>query len=87
MKTLDPKDFNLHPKTVLEDLGRKHLTLVMDRKSRIIMSDGRKIEEKAETLMKQGIKKVMIQMKTTVLQLKNQQLNLKMTSAQVAVKN
>jgi|SaaInlStandDraft_1057018.scaffolds.fasta_scaffold11526_3 hypothetical protein len=55
---IDPRDFELHPKTVLEDLGRKHFAIVLDRKSRIIMSDGRKIQDKAEKLMEKGLKKI-----------------------------
>lgn len=55
---LDPKEYELHHTTVLEDLGRKHVALVLDRKSRIIMSDGKKILEKALKLKSHGFKKV-----------------------------
>ena len=57
---IDPKEFNLHPKTVLEDLGKKHFAIVINRKSRIIMSDGKKIEEKANVLKSQKVKKVSV---------------------------
>jgi len=55
---VDPKEYNLHPRTVLEDLGKKHFAIIIDRKSRIIMSDGKKIKEKAGLLLKNNIKKV-----------------------------
>jgi hypothetical protein len=43
MKNIDPKKFGLPGKTVIEDLGDNHYTLVIDRKSRIIMADGEKL--------------------------------------------
>jgi hypothetical protein len=51
-KLIDPKKFGLHPKTVIEDIGKDHLAIVTNRKSRIIMSDGKKILEKAEKIIK-----------------------------------
>jgi hypothetical protein len=47
---IDPADYNLSGKTVLERIGPRHLAIVIDRKSRIIMSDGRKILEKADRI-------------------------------------
>lgn len=49
-ETIDPKTLGLPARTVVERLGAKHLALVKDRKSRIIMSDGRKILQLAETI-------------------------------------
>ena len=49
-KRLDPGKFNLPPKTVLEEDANGQLTLVIDRKSRIVMADGRKIVAKAEKI-------------------------------------
>ena len=49
-KIIDPKKFGLHPKTVIEDIGKNRFAIVIMRKSRIIMSDGRKILEKAEKI-------------------------------------
>ena len=49
-KIIDPKKFGLHPKTVIEDIGKDRLAIVITRKSRIIMSDGKKILEKAEKI-------------------------------------
>lgn len=49
-KRIDPGEFNLPVRTVLEEGENGQLTLVMDRKSRIIMADGRKIVAKAEKI-------------------------------------
>lgn len=49
---IDPKKFGLPSKTVIEQLGRKHFAIVISRKSRIIMSDGKKILEKAGKIKK-----------------------------------
>jgi hypothetical protein len=56
--TVDPKEFGLTPKTVIEEIGRNHYALVIDRKSRIIMADGKKIMEKAKKIkaLKPGAK-------------------------------
>ena len=47
---IDPAQFNLPPRTVLEAGDNGQLTLVIERKSRIIMADGRKIAAKAEKI-------------------------------------
>jgi hypothetical protein len=52
-KHLDPKLFGLHPKTVLEKIDSDTLAIIIDRKSRIIMADGRKILEKAKVISKE----------------------------------
>ncbi len=49
---LSPKAFGLPPRTVLEKLDEKTITIVIDRKSRIIMADGRKILEKVKIIQK-----------------------------------
>ncbi len=49
-KRIDPREFTLPARTVLEEDQDGQLTLVLDRKSRIIMADGRKIVAKAETI-------------------------------------
>ena len=43
---LDPKEFGLPPRTVVEQVDGDTIALVIDRKSRIIMADGKKILEK-----------------------------------------
>lgn len=43
---LDPKQFGLPTRTVLEQVDANLIVLVIDRKSRIIMADGKTILEK-----------------------------------------
>ena len=50
MKRIDPKIYGLPPKTVLKKLNTRKIAIVIDRKSRIIMADGKKIIEKAEII-------------------------------------
>ena len=50
MNVLSPKDFGLPPRTVLEQIDKNTIAIVMNRKSRIIMADGRKIMEKAQAI-------------------------------------
>lgn len=52
MNRIDPKEFGLHARTVLEQVDEHTVALVMDRKSRVIMADGKKIVEKAEKIQK-----------------------------------
>lgn len=47
---LSAKEFNLPARTCLEQLDSSTIALVMKRKSRIIMADGRKIQEKASKI-------------------------------------
>ena len=47
---MDPKEFALPPRTLLEEVGEDTIAIVMNRKSRIIMADGRKIIEKARKI-------------------------------------
>ena len=49
---LDPKLYGLPPRTVLKKITGRHIAIVINRKSRIIMSDGKKILEKAEKIKK-----------------------------------
>ena len=43
---LDPKEFGLPHRTVIEQIDGDTIALVINRKSRIIMADGKKILEK-----------------------------------------
>lgn len=45
-KLIDPQKYGLHTRTLIEEIDQQTIALVMHRKSRIIMSDGRKILEK-----------------------------------------
>ena len=49
-KLVDPGEFGLSARTILEDGGQGQLIIVIDRKSRLIMADGRKIVTKAEKI-------------------------------------
>ena len=48
--SISPKNFGLPPRTVLEQLDDKTIAIIIDRKSRIIMADGKKIIEKANKI-------------------------------------
>jgi len=47
---IDSKKFGLPPKTIIEQLGENHFAIIISRKSRVIMSDGRKILDKAKRI-------------------------------------
>ncbi len=49
-KKIDPKEFGIKGKTIIEEMGENAYAIVINRKSRIIMSDGIKILEKAEKM-------------------------------------
>ena len=49
-KNIDPITFGLSGKTIIEKLGKNHYALVVDRKSRVIMADGKKLVEKADKI-------------------------------------
>jgi hypothetical protein len=50
MTNLSPKEFGLAPRTVLEQIDQNTIAIVMNRKSRIIMADGKKILEKVQAI-------------------------------------
>ena len=52
MKMLDPKEFSLPPRTVLEQYDSETIAIVINRKSKVVMADGRKIVEKAARIQK-----------------------------------
>lgn len=45
-RKIDPKSFGLHPSTRIEEHNENSYTLVIQRKSRIIMKDGHQIQTK-----------------------------------------
>jgi len=47
---IDPKEFGLPSKTIIEQRGKDHFAIVISRKSRVIMSDGRTILDKAKKI-------------------------------------
>ena len=48
---IPPKQYSLPARTVLEQLDNDTIAIIVNRKSRIIMADGRKIQEKARKIM------------------------------------
>ena len=49
---IDPKEFGITGKTFIERVGKNHYAIVISRKSRIIMSDGRKLLDKFDLIKK-----------------------------------
>ncbi|MCJ7802653.1 MAG: hypothetical protein MUP82_09895 [Candidatus Marinimicrobia bacterium] len=47
---IDPKRFGLSPRTTIGQLSQDHLVIIKDRKSRIIMKDGRQILDQIDTI-------------------------------------
>ena len=52
MKPIDPKTYNLSPRTKLLEDNKGSLFVVVDRKSRVVMKDGQKIVKIAEDIKK-----------------------------------
>ena len=52
MKPVDPKTYNLSPRTKLLENNKGSLFVIVDRKSRIVMKDGHKIAKMAEDIKK-----------------------------------
>ena len=51
-KKIDPTMFDLPPRTELEEIDSNEIIIVMTRKSRIIMAEGKKILDKARRIQK-----------------------------------
>jgi len=49
---IDPKEFGLPSKTLIEKKGAHHYVLHISRKSRVIMTDGKKILQKWDCVKK-----------------------------------
>lgn len=49
---IDPKIFGLSPRTMVGQLSQNHFVIIKDRKSRIIMKDGRQILEQIQQIKK-----------------------------------
>lgn len=61
---IDPKEFGLDGRTVIEKDKDGCFCIVIDRKSRIIMADGRKIMEKAAKI-KRAVPGAIIKLKAS----------------------
>ena len=56
----DPKKYGLSTRTVLIEKEQKEIIIIINRKSRIIMKDGRKILEKARKIQQQENKTISV---------------------------
>ncbi len=61
---LNPQQFNLPARTLLEQIDDKTIAIVLNRKSRIILADGRKILAKARKI-KESQSSITVVLKTT----------------------
>ena len=50
MKNIDPKRYNLSSRTILRQIGKDNISIVIDRKSRIIMKDGQRIMQQVRAI-------------------------------------
>ena len=50
MKNIDPKRYNLSSRTILRQNGKKNISIIIDRKSRIIIKDGQRIMKQAQAI-------------------------------------
>ena len=50
MKNIDPKRYNLSSRTILRQIGKNNISIIINRKSRIIMKDGQRIMEQAQAI-------------------------------------
>jgi hypothetical protein len=49
---INPKKYNLHSRVLIKEPQPKHIVIVVNRKSRIIMKDGERINQQKETINK-----------------------------------
>ena len=63
---LDPKKYGLNARTVLIENEQKEIIIVINRKSRIIMKDGRKILEKARKIQQQENKIISVSIEAPI---------------------
>lgn len=61
---IEPKSLGLIPRTLVEKINEISYAIVMNRKSRIIMADGKKILANAEKI-KKAIPGIQVMLKTT----------------------
>ena len=50
MKNIDTKRYNLSSRTILRQIGKNNISTIIDRKSRIIMKDGKRILKQAQAI-------------------------------------
>ena len=49
---INPKTYNLNSRVLIKQLQPKHIVVVINRKSRLIMKDGERINKQKETINK-----------------------------------
>jgi len=49
---IDPKEYKLNSRALIKKPKQKHIVIVINRKSRIIMKDGERINKQKETINK-----------------------------------
>jgi hypothetical protein len=50
MKHIDPKRYKLSSRTILRQIGKNNISIIINRKSRIIMKDGQRILKQAQAI-------------------------------------
>jgi len=50
MKNINPKSYNLSSRIILRQIGKNNISIIIDRKSRIIMKDGKRILKQAKAI-------------------------------------
>ena len=50
MKNIDPKRYHLSSRTILRQIVKNNISIIIDRKSRIIMKDGQRIMKQAQAI-------------------------------------
>ena len=50
MKHIDPKRYKLSSRTILRQIGKNNISIILNRKSRIIMKDGRRIMKQTQAI-------------------------------------
>lgn len=61
---ISARELGLHARTVLEQIDKETIAIVVDRKSRLILADGKKLLDKANTIKKHR-PQVKVVLKTT----------------------
>ena len=61
---LNPRDYGLSARTLIEKIDKNTIALIIDRKSRIIMTDGKKILKKIHQI-KETLPAVRVELITT----------------------
>jgi hypothetical protein len=50
MKNINPKSYNLSSRIILRQIGKNNISIIIDRKSRIIMKDGERILKQTKAI-------------------------------------